>query len=119
MSKQNNVSAEKGRMQINQENNVKATEGIDKSEGNEVNFNDQNSSMSRETGVDENNKENLVIDNETTNKGKVNLLDKSTEEVSISSQVNIEENSVGAVYNEGTVTAERCMSQLCFSKSLA
>ena len=91
-------------MQLNQENNVQ-TEGIDKSEGNEVNFTEQNSSICRETGVDENNKENLVIDNETTNREKANLLDKSTEEVSISSQVNKEENSVGAVYNEGTVTA--------------
>ena len=105
MSKQNNLSAEQGRMQLNTQNNVQATEGIDKSEGNEADFTDQNSSMCRETGVDENNKENLVIDNETTNREKANLLDKSAEETSVSNQVNIEENSVGAVYNEGTVTA--------------
>jgi len=92
-------------MQLNTQNNVQATEGIDKSEGNQANFTDQNSSISRETGVDENNKENLVIDNETTNREKANLLDKSAEETSVSNQVNIEENSVGAVYNEGTVTA--------------
>lgn len=105
MSKQNNLSAEQGRMQLNQENNVQSTEGIDKSEGSEGNFTGQNSSSCGETGVDENNKENLVVDNETTNKEKANLLDKSTEELSMSSQVNVEENSVGAVYNEGTVTA--------------
>lgn len=105
MSKQNNLSPEQGRMQLNQENNVQSTEGIDKSEGNEGNFTGQNSSNCGETGVDENNKENLVIDNETTNKEKANLLDKSTEELSMSGQVNVEENSMGAVYNEGTVTA--------------
>lgn len=38
MSKQNNLSPEQGRMQLNQENNVQSTEGIDKSEGNEGNF---------------------------------------------------------------------------------
>lgn len=105
LSKQNNLSAEQGRIQLGQENNVQATEDIDKNESNEANFADQNSSGCRETGVNENNKENLVIDNETTNKEKANLFDKSTEVASISRQVNIEENSVGAVYNEGIVTA--------------
>ena len=108
MSKQNNLSPEQEKMQLNQENNDQVNEDIDKSEGNEANFTDQNSSISRETGVNENNEESLVIDNETMNKEKANLLDKSTEEVNISSQVNKEENSVGAVYNEGTITALRC-----------
>ena len=107
MSKQTYLSAEQGKTQLNQENNVQATGDIDKNESNEVNFADQNSSGCRETGVDENNIENLVIDNETTNKEKTNLSDKSTEEASVSSQVNIKENTVGAVQvcNEGTVTA--------------
>jgi len=104
MSKQINLSAEQGRTLLNQENNVQVTEDVDKSESNEANFADQNSSTCRETGVVENNKENLVIDNDgTTNREKANLFNKSTEEASISNQVNIEENSVGAVYNEGTV----------------
>jgi len=102
MSKQINLSAEQGRTLLNQENNVQVTEDVDKSESNEANFADQNSSTCRETGVVENNKENLVIDNDgTTNREKANLFNKSTEEASISNQVNIEENSVGAVYNEG------------------
>jgi len=105
MSKQINLSAEQGRTLLNRENNVQVTEDVDKSESNEANFADQNSSTCRETGVVENNKENLVIDNDgTTNREKPNLFDKSTEEASISNQVNIEENSVGAVYNEGTVS---------------
>ena len=108
MSKHNNLSPEQEKIQLNQENNDQANEDIDKSEGNEANCTDQNSSISRETGVNENNEESLVIDNETMNKEKANLLDKSTEEVNISSQVNKEENSVGAVYNEGTITALRC-----------
>jgi len=115
MSKQNNLSAEQERMQLNTENNVQATEDIDKSEGNGANVTDQNSSTCRETGVDEDNKENLVTDNETTNKDKANFLDKSTEAASVSNQVNIEEKSVGAVHNEGTVTAERCYVKVCAS----
>ena len=115
MSKHNNLSPEQEKMQLNHENNVQANEDIDKSEGNEANFTDQNSSISRETGVDENNEENLVIDNETMNNEKANLWDKSTEEESISSQVNKEENSVGAVYNEGTVTAYRCYATVSAS----
>lgn len=105
MSKQIHLSAEQERTLLNRENNVQVTEDVDKTESNEANFADQNSSTCRETGVDENDKENLVIDNDaTTNREKANLFDKSTEEASILNQVNIEENSVGAVYNEGTVT---------------
>ena len=103
MSKQNNLSAEQGTIQLHQENNVQVNEDVDKSGSNDANFADQTSSVCGETGVIENNKENLVIDNETRKKEKTNLFDKSTEEASVSKQVNIEENSVAPVYNEGTV----------------
>ena len=116
MSKQINLSAEQGRTLLNGENNVQVTEVVDKSESNEANFVDQNSSTCRETGV-ENNKENLVIDNDgTTNREKANLFDKSTEEASISNQVNIEENSGGAVYNEGTVVDSATSQSVLFGK---
>ena len=116
MSKQINLSAEQGRTLLNGENNVQVTEVVDKSESNEANFVDQNSSTCRETGV-ENNKENLVIDNDgTTNREKANLFDKSTEEASISNQVNIEENSVGAVYSEGTVIDSATSQSVLFGK---
>ncbi|KAJ7365343.1 hypothetical protein OS493_005449, partial [Desmophyllum pertusum] len=59
-SNQNNLSAEQGRKQLDQENNVQSTENLDKNEGNEANF----------AGASEENKENQTIDNETTNKDK-------------------------------------------------
>ena len=96
LSNENNLSAEQGRKQLDQENDVQSTENLDKNKGNEANL----------AGASEENKENQTIDNETTNKDKANTSDKSTEEASSSEHVNIEENSAGAVNSEGTVMSK-------------
>lgn len=112
MSKQNHLPAEQGRDQLEQENNSQYAGDLNKNEGDEANFADQNSSSNQETGAIEDNKENLNIDNETENNEKMISSEKCTEEASHPGQVNIEEKSAGAVHSEGTIFIAKLFKNL-------